>query len=324
MKTIEEFKQYIEDLLSKDESISKANERLTHRKKYNLMIGLGFGLFLPCFILAIVLGNVIEGGWVLSIILGVLGIASFVTFIIGVIKKNAIYGAFAYMGSVYKRRVIEYLFRDMDYYYDQSKYIGLSKFCSGCYVDSGRVDVYKGEDLLKVNIPNDDKSLSDNWLVMSDLHAQERVVTRDKDGKTEVHYRTIFMGTFGYLDFPYSFQHELYINVYPRGLKKCQQLKLEDVEFNKKFKVYSDDQIEGRYMLTTEMMLKLKELSKLTYFTFEISDNHLYFTLPGQGLFSPMTKSDRLQDGFLKFYNDYLVIFSIVKEIADNNKIFKI
>ena len=324
MKSLDEFQRYVGELMDKDDNIAKANEKLTHRKKYNLMIGLGFGLFLPLLILAIVLGNVIENGWVLSIILAALGLFCAVIFIVGVIKKGSIYSAFAYIESAYKMKVIEYLFADMTYSYDRSKYIGLSKFCSGCHVYSGEVDRYKGEDLLKVNIPNDDKSVSNNWLVMSDLHAQKRVVTRDKDGKTEVHYETIFMGTFGYIDFPYEFQHELYINVYPRGLKKCEKLKLEDVEFNKKFNVYSDDQVEGRYILTTELMLKLKELSKLTYFTFEISENHLYLTLPGAGLFNVMTKSKRLQDGFLKFYKDYLVIFSIVKEIAGNNKIFKI
>ena len=39
-------------------------------------------------------------------------------------------------------------------------------------------------------------------------------------------------------------------------------IKLEDPKFNKIFQVYSDDQIEARYVLSVSFMERLKELSE--------------------------------------------------------------
>ena len=45
--------------------------------------------------------------------------------------------------------------------------------------------------------------------------------------------------------------------------KNLQKITLEDPEFNKMFNVYSNDQIESRYILTTSFMEKLKTLKTL-------------------------------------------------------------
>ena len=44
--------------------------------------------------------------------------------------------------------------------------------------------------------------------------------------------------------------------------KKMEEIKLEDVDFNKNFSVYSTDQIESRYLLTTSFIDRFKDIMK--------------------------------------------------------------
>lgn len=45
-------------------------------------------------------------------------------------------------------------------------------------------------------------------------------------------------------------------------INKLEEVKLEDVDFHKHFKVYSTDQIESRYLLTTSFMERFKDIMK--------------------------------------------------------------
>ena len=49
---------------------------------------------------------------------------------------------------------------------------------------------------------------------------------------------------------------------YPYAAKTLDRVKLEDIEFEKIYETYSNDQIEARYILTTAFMEKLKRLNK--------------------------------------------------------------
>lgn len=66
-----------------------------------------------------------------------------------------------------------------------------------------------------------------------------------------------------------------------------QKIELEDIEFNKKFLVYSTDQIEARYLLTTGFMDRFKQIAK-AYKSSRIFcsfyDNYIYI--------APYTKGD--------------------------------
>jgi hypothetical protein len=52
-------------------------------------------------------------------------------------------------------------------------------------------------------------------------------------------------------------------NLFGGMFEKLQKVKLEDPIFEKKFEVYSSDQIEARYLLSTSFMDRLLQLSKL-------------------------------------------------------------
>ena len=85
----------------------------------------------------------------------------------------------------------------------------------------------------------------------------------DSDGNTT--YVTIFRGQWYIFDFNKYFKSNIQVrerffsNSMSFGLKKVE---LEDMEFNKKFKVYAKEAIEAFYVLTPGTMEKIKNLEK--------------------------------------------------------------
>jgi len=51
-------------------------------------------------------------------------------------------------------------------------------------------------------------------------------------------------------------------NLFHEKLSNLKDIKLEDPKFNKIFQVYSDDEVEARYVLSVSFMERLKELSE--------------------------------------------------------------
>lgn len=99
------------------------------------------------------------------------------------------------------------------------------------------------------------------------IHAEEKVetTTTDSDGKTrtETRYDTIFRGLFFSADFNKHFAGHTKIFAggtnFLSGLRRG-LVKLEDPEFGRQFTVYSNDQIEARYILSPSLMERLKQL----------------------------------------------------------------
>ena len=322
MKSLEEFKAYVHQMLEKDETVEEINKRMLHQKRDNvlLVVGILSLLIMPIF-------TVTSFSAIKSIALGVIFsiclVTGLVCTIIGAILKVKVLKGYLELEEKYKKDVIDYLFDGMKYSYDKNRYISQDEFSRGTGISGYRIDRYKGEDYLNVNIPTDDGAVSNNWFVMSDIKAEERVETKDSEGNTQTHYETLFSGMFGYIEFPNYFKHELYINRLPMT-RGCERMKLEDVEFNRKFLIYTDDQIEGRYIITTDMMVKLKKLSGLVDFGLAMTGRYLYITFPHKPLFEFDKHQKTVEEAFISFYIDYLCIFSVVTEIANNNKVFKI
>ena len=51
-------------------------------------------------------------------------------------------------------------------------------------------------------------------------------------------------------------------NLFHEKLSNLKDIKLEDPKFNKIFQVYSDDEVEARYVLSVSFIERLKELSE--------------------------------------------------------------
>ena len=93
--------------------------------------------------------------------------------------------------------------------------------------------------------------------------------------------RTIYQGAIIKIHMNKKFEGLTLIR--PRGIKKNQykleEVKLEDVEFSKKYQVFSDNQIEARYLITTSFMERFQNI-KTAYSASEIyaafSDKYIF------------------------------------------------
>ena len=106
-----------------------------------------------------------------------------------------------------------------------------------------------------------------------------------------------------------------------------QNVKLEDMRFEKYFEVYSDDQIEARYLLTTgfmERILKLRDLYKGKSIQFCFNQNTLLLAIPTkQNMFEANSffRSNINKQKIDMVFDQFYTIFSIVKLLKLNQKI---
>lgn len=117
-----------------------------------------------------------------------------------------------------------------------------------------RPDRFNGEDLFS-------GKLEATSFTFSEIHAEEKHESRNKKGGKTTWYSTIFKGLFLIADFNKEIQNETY--VYSSGGKwfsRFKRVRLEDPVFEDRFNVYSDDQIEARYILTPKMMQRIVDL----------------------------------------------------------------
>jgi len=108
--------------------------------------------------------------------------------------------------------------------------------------------------------------------------------------------------------------------------KNFQCVKLEDVEFEKQFKVYSKEQIEARYIVTTAFMERLKSLEtafgskdiKCSFF-----DDKIMFAIPTNkdlfelgSLFKPLNLSKTVE----RFYDELNSVHEIINHFKLDEK----
>lgn len=101
---------------------------------------------------------------------------------------------------------------------------------------------------------------------------------------------------------------------------------LEDVCFNKQWKVLTNNQIEARYVLTPVLMEKIKDIKKLfkgKYIDFSFFGNSLIFVIHTKknmfettSLFKPALNYKDIKDVVSQFYS----IFSVIDILEGNNK----
>ena len=105
-------------------------------------------------------------------------------------------------------------------------------------------------------------------------------------------------------------------NFFDRRSSGYENVKLEDPIFEKAFEVYSSDQVEARYLLTTAFMENLLELSKLFSGSIQCSffNNQIFITLETNKSFFEVSS---IKDP-VNFLNDANIIF---KEIEIFGKI---
>ncbi len=97
-----------------------------------------------------------------------------------------------------------------------------------------------------------------------------------------------------------------------------EEIKLEDIEFSKHYRAFSEDQVEGRYLVTTAFMERFKELKnimKSSCARCSFFDNYVLFAIPTvknryeiANLFCKLDNPKR----YLKFFQELSAIYAII------------
>ncbi len=144
----------------------------------------------------------------------------------------------------------------------------------------------------------------------------------------------IFHGLFFEAKFAKNFVSRTFIlpntlksKVTPLNSWRGEEVKLEDLEFERIFKVYSDNQIEARYLLSTNLMSRLVEFSykakRKVYISFV--DGFMYIAIPYRyRLFEPKLFTNMKSFSPLKeYFLDLQLMIGIVDDLNLNRRIWK-
>lgn len=221
--------------------------------------------------------------------------------------------------SKFKYPIIAFLLQNYKFIYQEKNYLSQAtykEFNLWQFYDN-----YTGEDYLSVNIPLDDGSPSSTNLQMSQLYITKEVKDSDGNKKTS----TVFSGTLGIVDFNFRFPCYLALgsNYFGNQFDEV-KIEMEDPEFNKCFRVYTDNELEAFRILTPDFMLKLKSLyQRLQGIDFVFKENKLLIYIHNKDLFKLSSRNESYIKTVNLIYEDVNSLLSIVKEIQTNNKVFQ-
>ena len=191
-------------------------------------------------------------------------------------------------------------------------------------------DRVNGNDLVKGKI------LGTN-IRFSDFHAEKR----HRNSKGQDNWSTIFKGLFVVAEFNKNFIGETIVLpdtaqstfgdllghwLQAKNLARDELVKMDDVEFEKKFVVYSNDQIEARYILSHSIMKKLvtfhKKFGHPLYISFV--RNHIHIAIYyDKDMFEPSVFSSLLEYKTAMEYVDTLhLLTGIIEELKLNERIW--
>lgn len=336
----DEFRNYVKTIVQYDEPSSKKSENTKITSKSILI----FSIIIVIVGIILIFGvNVYIGAIVIFLPIAISLIIIFITALrCSSIKfKPSVF----YNNEERKSDVVNYLLKGYDYSYDKDGGIDISEYKKSPMYFS--FEKYEAEDYLRINVSNDPTHKSDCWLNICDLRTYDEVEEEKNDpfdsessndffsNDYEIREVDAFNGSFGYIQFNESFKTNLYINCPSSSFNgKTEYVKLEDINFNKKFWVYSTDQVEARYILNPRTMELINELNNKVnggvtkvrrVISIALVGNRMYFTFDGGfKLFELNKRYHDPSEIFDDFYDDIEIILNLVKEIQMNNKIFKI
>lgn len=167
----------------------------------------------------------------------------------------------------------------------------------------------------------------------SDIHIQKKYEEEDKDGNKIITWETIFEGRYMIFDFNKNFKANVQVisnNFTKSSLphsKNNKKVKLEDIEFNKMFKIYSEIEHDAFYILTPHFMEKIKKLYKELDAPIKLTfmENKLHVAVNnGENSFeynvlNPINEKEIEQD----ITKDIKLITDFVNELNLDNNLFK-
>lgn len=195
-------------------------------------------------------------------------------------------------------------------------------------------DRYDGDDMVTGTIGK-------TAIAFSEVHAEYKTTHRDSKGNTHTEWHTIFKGLLFTADFNKDFHHVTVVlpDVAQRLLGRLGQalqgmtflsdlklVKLEDPDFEREFVVYSQDQIEARYILSPALMKRLYDFTVRTQkeIHFSFVGSRVFVAIPyNEDLFEPKVFQTLLDFSVVeRYFGDLEFAVGIVEDLNLNTRIW--
>jgi|LSQX01.1.fsa_nt_gb hypothetical protein len=157
-----------------------------------------------------------------------------------------------------KPEIINYIIKDMELF-SEMKYLPYHKIDMEKITLTGLVkkpDLYSGEDYIEGKYKN-------VFFEVSDAILKEEVQTHSSSGTSTTHYETYFRGRWYIYYFDKPIEGLLQIaQRRPHNTRKLRKIETESIQFNKKFRVYTNNQEMAFYLITPLMLERLMLFEK--------------------------------------------------------------
>ncbi len=198
----------------------------------------------------------------------------------------------------------------------------------------GSYNLHKGDDFFSGTYKDVGITISEETLQnQTSYEVMDISSNGSRLGHRETKKKTVFQGICVLLTMNKNFKGRTVVvkdkgifNVF-KHISGLQRVKLEDMRFEDLFEVYSSDQIEARYLLTTafmERMLKLSELYGGKSIQFSFDDYQLLLAIPTkQDMFEACSffRSNVNKKKVDRVFEQFYTVFSIVDILKLNQKI---
>lgn len=286
------------------------------RKKYIFKLKLFIGSFffdIAALYLYVILFNMFYGEPSAIINYIFFTVLSFITFAAGLSFSSE---RIKYL-KIYKKTVLPNTIKNM--------------LIDGVYKEENKeiLDYVEGRVIKKGNEREADDYIKGKYKDLSIEVSEFKITYESTDADGDTHVATFFRGPWFIFDFNKSFKYNLV--VYHKNNSSIinfgEEIFSEDVEFNDMFKVMATNKQEAFYILTPQMIEKIKELYKkfpsklIVYF----DNNKLHIGLNGyKNLFEPKTSKNFDIETYKKnITEDFNNIVALAESVKSNNDLFK-
>ena len=168
--------------------------------------------------------------------------------------------------SIFKDQLIEklVLFVDDNLIYSKNNHIREYEYRSSLLFPQS-IDRFRGDDYVSGKIDGVD-------MKFSEIHSE----VKKKTDKGKTYWQTVFQGLLFIADFNKNFNGKTVVlpdnsekffgsfsHFFQSFSSRGELVKMDNIEFEKEFVIYSDDQIEARYILSHALMQRILEYKKL-------------------------------------------------------------
>lgn len=205
-----------------------------------------------------------------------------------------------------------------------NKRIGSSKIrTSGI---APRFDKIRGEDYIS-------GKLGATTFEFSEIELIDIKYKKDSNGKRKKVEKRVFKGIMFIADFHKHFQGETYLidkkffdtERFELKFKGAFEIEMEDIAFNKEFRTMTTDDIEARYILSSNLMERIMEFTNRSKDEVELSfKNSKMFIMheARKNHFEGKLFDNNDEETLKEIYNDFRTYFDIIEEFRLNRRIW--